>query len=161
MKCYGRWQRLSNCDVLRSSGDGGKYIRSTVASPSVSEVLYYVCVNNNLVHCLIMRACLLYGAVEEQLHAFLISALHVKWLVSFTHCSLLLVLIGRRLVSITASLDIFHMNFTIHCLCFPIHHSPIGLCNGSTVLSMRCELDLHIHIYTYVYMSQISSILTF
>ena len=61
LKCYDRWQRSSNCDVLRSLGDGGKYIRSTLASPSVSEIRYYVCVNNNFVN----YDSMLYGAVEE------------------------------------------------------------------------------------------------
>jgi len=64
-KYYDRLQSLSNCDVLRSVGDGGKYIRSTVASPSVSEVRYYVCVNNIFVLALVSYDSMFYGAVEE------------------------------------------------------------------------------------------------
>jgi hypothetical protein len=42
LKCYDRWQRSSNCDMLRSVGECGKYISATVASPFVTYGSYYV-----------------------------------------------------------------------------------------------------------------------
>jgi hypothetical protein len=148
--CY-RQQCSSNCDVPHSFGVEGKNVSSAVASPSVSDVYYSVCVNINFVHELVKYDRLSYGRVEELLHAFFISTLHVEWSDSLTS-SLLMALIGRRLVSLTAILKILFTWFLQYTALFSIRHSLIGLCNGSKVLSVS---------YIYIYNANLIQSLKF
>jgi len=54
-------------------------------------------------------------------------------------------------VDLRGSLDILHINLTVHCLYVHTEHKSIDPCNRSTVFSVRRDLYLYIPIYIHIY----------